>query len=517
MCVHEMAQILLSASADTDKITSILKASHNFSGGFLENENIVLIWADHIRSFPLFYVVQNQKLSVSPSAYTLKDTCKITKPSQTAMIQFAMSGYVVGGETLYHELMCVQPGEYLIFDKKKKEIQTIRYFNYSPNFAGKKTQEEYEQELGNLLDTFTKEIIDRAKGKTIWVPLSAGLDSRILLCKLHEHNYPNIQTFTYGPSLNFEAIHAKRIAKKLNLSWRMITLSEKDLKKAFKSQRRKEFWRFADNLKSIPCMREYSAIQWLYDQNLAKQGDIFMNGQSGDYISGGHIPFDKSGNLPSPENLTKLIIDKHYDLWKSLKTQNNLKTIIDTAIKPLISDDIASKRNSLDTAKQSEMWEYDGRQICYVVNGQRVYEFFGYDWEMPLWDKRLVDFFQDVPLELKKDQSLYKSYLKNYNYMDLFPEKEPNIWRWPIKMFWVLPVAQLIHALKGRQAKDRFYAKMRRHGHYANQFQFFPRALHKRTYLNSRNVISLYIPIWFNENTEISYQEVTDLFDFDQG
>jgi hypothetical protein len=200
-------------------------------------------------------------------------------------------------------------------------------------------------------------------------------------------------------------------------------------------------------------------------------------------------------------NFYNVIIGKHYDLWKQYKTQKNLE-FIKNRIDIFLISIFGRKRplkTSIDGAIYEETWEYDGRQICYVVNGQRVYEYFGYNWEMPLWEKEYVDFYQALPFNMKYDQKLYKDYLRNYNYKGLFPEKEPYIWRWPIPMLWVIPMAQII-GLFGRSAKDKFYAVMRYWGHYANQYAFFDFKYHVKTAHKARNIIALYVPKFLKEN-----------------
>ena len=39
-----------------------------------------------------------------------------------------------------------------------------------------------------------------------------------------------------------------------------------------------------------------------------------------------------------------------------------------------------------DSRKLYERLEFINRQSKYVINGQRLYEFFGYEWRLPLWD-----------------------------------------------------------------------------------------------------------------------------------
>ncbi|NCT41656.1 MAG: asparagine synthase [Alphaproteobacteria bacterium] len=497
--------ISLENNADklTEKIEECLSGLKDYTSGVVETPELIVAWVDHIRSWPVYYSYDEDQIYISNDARKVKEHAKLIQIDEAAAIEFAMSGYVTGKNTLYSSLFSLQPGEFLVWRKSDKKPLLKRYYRYIPDLKQKAEWTENQQALGGILDSLTHKIIERANGRTIWVPLSAGLDSRILLCKLHEHGYQRIKTFTYGPRYNFEAKHAKKIAERLSLPWQMIELSTKELRACFDDEQRKKFWDYADGLKSIPCMREYSAIHALHKSGEVKEGDIFLNGQSGDYITGGHIaPQLLRNGTSTADDFFNALIDKHYDLWSSLKTEDNI-ALMRERIASLLPEGFENTKANIDWATYAEMWEYDGRQVCYVVNGQRVYEFFGYDWEMPLWEKTLVDFCQNLPLEQKAEQALYKSYLRDYNYKGLFPSKEPYIWRWPMPMLWVVPIARLIGVFAGAKAKRKFYDRMRYYGHYANQYVFFPLSDHKKTYKNARNVISLHVRKWVWEEKSL--------------
>ena len=73
--------------------------------------------------------------------------------------------------------------------------------------------------------------------------------------------------------------------------------------------------------------------------------------------------------------------------------------------------------------------EYEDRQIKYVVSGQKAYEFFGYEWRLPLWDKDYIDFWEKVDIAYKIKQNLYKEVLKEQNWGNVwhkFPLNPPN-------------------------------------------------------------------------------------------
>lgn len=497
------------SSVDLEKdITETLQNIDQFSSGVIETPTHIIAWVDHIKSHPLFYYQKEKEFYISPNARKVKNKLKLQDTNKDTAIELAMSGYITGKNTIYKKLYTIQPGEFIIWNKKQKLFTTYRYFQYIPDLKQETSEQENITKLGIILDKLTKKIINRAKGKTIWIPLSAGLDSRIILCKLHEHGYSNVQTFTYGPRFNFEAKYAKKIAQKLNMPWRMVIPNSKTLHNSLQTKEFQDFLNYADGLKTIPCMREFSAIQSLSHQKDIKKGDIFINGQSGDYITGAHISnkwLEKGSS--SKEDFLKILIGKHYDLWRNIKTAGNIK-IANNAIEELIPEKLPQEQSNIEWAKLEENWEYEGRQICYVAHGQRIYEFFGYKWEMPLWEKDMVDFCRNLSLKQKAGQSLYKSYLQNYNYKNLFPKKEPYIWRWPLPMLWVVPVARIIGLVSGKKHKNNFYALMRYFGHVSNQFAAFKFSTHKKTYKNSRGVRSLHTRHWIKKNKNLFNKEI---------
>ena len=67
----------------------------------------------------------------------------------------------------------------------------------------------------------------KANNRPIWVPLSGGLDSRLILCKLHESGYKNLNSFSYGLKNNSESLIAKYVSKSLNINWKFIEIKKK--------------------------------------------------------------------------------------------------------------------------------------------------------------------------------------------------------------------------------------------------------------------------------------------------
>jgi hypothetical protein len=159
-----------------------------------------------------------------------------------------------------------------------------------------------------------------------------------------------------------------------------------------------------------------------------------------------------------------------------------------------------------------EQWECQERQLKFVVNGQRMYEFFGYpNWHLPLWDRALMDFWSTVPFAMKYKQKLYKRYLAEWDYRGLFSGPVPTVWRWPVHMMWVVAVARAAGFINVN-LKQEIYRYMWIFGHYSNYYAMYPLMKVLRTRRKARSPISLYVDTWARENGLAEYlpQEIIE-------
>jgi hypothetical protein len=51
-------------------------------------------------------------------------------------------------------------------------------------------------------------------------------------------------------------------------------------------------------------------------------------------------------------------------------------------------------KNYFDLLKSYEIYEFENRQSKWVIGQQKVYEFLGYTWELPLWKTSLMKYFE---------------------------------------------------------------------------------------------------------------------------
>mgnify|MGYP004008823175 FL=1 len=84
--------------------------------------------------------------------------------------------------------------------------------------------------------------------------------------------------------------------------------------------------------------------------------------------------------------------------------------------------------------------EYFHSQSKYVISAQRVYEYYGYEWRLPLWDIGYLEFWSKVPVNLKYKQKLYKDMLFHANWSGVWsiPINKSNV-----RPKWIIPLRKI--------------------------------------------------------------------------
>ncbi len=422
-----------------------------------ERDESVLVAMDKIRSTPLFYTEIDKTWIIDSHAPSLIKKAQITQLNYDAVLALKMSGYTINKDTIYKELKTLIAGECIIFEDNKTP-KRHQYYQYQPWNIKNNTRESYRKELAEVTLNILRKIIKDLHGRQIIIPLSAGNDSRLIASGLRHLGYKNVRCYSYGIKGNFESKIAQKVAGKLGYKFKFIPLTTNREKRFYKSKEFQEYLSFSDTCTAAPYIQSLSTIKYLKDMEWIDNDAVFINGNSGDFISGGHITeLMKSinGNMSEETRQSKVldkIINKHYSLWGHLKTEKNLFNI-----KQQLLNEMPMKITTPD--KGHGIYEYSefiNRQSKYVISGQRAYEFYGYEWRLPLWDMEYLKFWEGIPAKYKNNQSLYIEMLENENWGDVWEDDIP-INNKTLRPLWVIPLRFLFKipfSLFGNKGKD---------------------------------------------------------------
>jgi asparagine synthase (glutamine-hydrolysing) len=390
----------------------------NFSLIIKDSDNKVFACVDRIKSFPLVYRYDNQGLLITNDIGKDKYNFDLRK-DEIAFLEFKMTGYVTGKDTLFSDIYQLQAAEALYFDGQNRPV-TKSYFLFFNRESVDGKKEKIMERLHEINLKIFKKLIERLDGRTVYVALSAGLDSRFVLCMLKSLGYKQLKAFSYGIPDNWDARGAKAAAQRLGVPWFFLPYNRKSAREIFFSEDGKRYFQFSHLLSVTPFFQDFYALHYLKRERKLSSDIVIINGQTGDFITGDHVPeaFNRRGTV-SKDDLLDAIIKKHYSLWSHLHTDSNLdamrKRIL--SVLPFYPEDTLDREYAM---KLYELWEWRERQCKYVVNGQRSYDFFGLAWELPLWDDEYLYFWSSLPFKFKFKQDLYKEYLSKFDFFGLF-------------------------------------------------------------------------------------------------
>jgi asparagine synthase (glutamine-hydrolysing) len=452
-------KLLAACCGSASNVLAVLPELDGCFGLIVEGADFVVAAADPIASIPVFVAHDGPTWLVGGLATDLKARAGLSTIDPEAALALGLAGFTLGERALLTGLRHLRGGETVVISPDPQPAYSF-YAAYRPWNGVERPRARLIEQLSDVLRNVFSKMIVSAAGRPIMVPLSAGLDSRLVAAALKEFRYPDVRCYAYGIPGNHEAKASRAIAERLGLPWTFIPVTPTSQRDYFKSQAHSQFVRYADTLTALPFNQDYDATRRLIESGYAPRDAIFVNGQSGDYITGNHVPSALWGESPpDPEarwaRLFAAARAKHFDLWEHLATKTNLARI-ERQFRADLEREGGLPADPANDWALHEASEFIHRQSRYVIAGQRCHEHLGCDWRLPLWDRDLISFYEAVPLSAKKSQSLYKETLRRLNW--------GNVWDLPVnrrnvRPVWVAPLrlaAKAITAPLGRDAWHRF-------------------------------------------------------------
>jgi len=381
------------------------------------------VWlaVDGVRSIPLIYRVEGQQLTVSDSGMSLVGSQEAV--DSASLVEFSAAGYVTGPYTLYSQLRGLQAGELLGWRAQGASLETRRYHRFVCRYDATESADALAAEFDQIMLGVFRNLLEEIDGRQVVVPLSGGLDSRLIVSMLKRCGYDNVLCYSYGKPGNRESTVSRQIAEQLGYPWFFSEYTASRWRRELRSERMGQFWDATWNAVSYPHIEDFPALHDLRSHAGFAEEVVFFPGHTGDFISGGHLwtVFTPTYRF-EPGLLARSLRDKHYALWgdalRDGEVQATLRQRMDQTL------DWLTITTEADVAAGYEFWEWQERQAKYIINAVRSYDFFGHDWRIPLWDRRVMAFWERVPLHWKLDKYLYKLSLSQHDPCGVYRELE---------------------------------------------------------------------------------------------
>lgn len=402
---HELACYL--SDKDKDEIIKIINTMNGCFAIISNSSEYCIAAVDHLRSIPLFYTNDDFMITDDPINIYPRYKIDIDKTAFAEMITSGM--FTANNRTLYDKILQIPAGTIGIISKNKNSHMELQAYYIHKHSSISEDIEMLYQQLDTISTSVFSRLIQSVQGKTIIIPLSGGYDSRYIVSMLVKLNYRNIVCYTYGKSDSYEVMNSKAIAKELGLKWFFIEYNEKRWLEMEKSVIQDYCYR-TFMCSSIPHLQEIIAFLQLCSNPDFPSDGVVVPGFCGDLIGGSFVlPEEEAKQICYNKSwLTSYIINSNYSLDQINKTYQ--KFIIQD-IEECIDNygiDISTKDGIQSFI---EAWFTVHRPAKYVIQSNRLYELFGYEWRMPLWDQELVDFWYKVPSIYRTGKLLYEKWL----------------------------------------------------------------------------------------------------------
>lgn len=381
------------------------------------------VGVDAVRSIPLFYRQDRDLLTVSDEIALL---LKRDDPmDERSAVEYATAGYVTGPHTLFKRVSGLQSGEYLSHLQGEVAPTACRYYSYLCSYDVESKVEAFCDLFDSALLAAFRRAVESLDGRQVLLPLSGGRDSRLVAWMFKRCGYDNLICFSYGLPDNRQSVRARMVAKALGYPWMEVPYSAALWREALASAEMRRYWSFSANGVSVPHCDDWPAVRFLSEHANVNADAVFVPGHTGDFISGGHLKyvFDPIWH-DDPRAFEEAMVKKHYSLWGHLTRIPEVREAISSRLKEVLGQ--FSRETDEDLASGYEYWEWQERQAKLIINSVRAYEFFGFSWRLPLWDREVMEAWRGVPIALKMDKYLYRAYLASHGPAELFAGDAPK-------------------------------------------------------------------------------------------
>ena len=202
--------------------------------GVVVTKSVALLSSDMPRSFPLLYRYVAGTWLVSDDPQVLIDAAP-TSWDATGRLQFRHAAYTLGTRTLLkgiYQLPAASSVE-LIDGDPTPHVHPWKALRYHQRITDEPT---FRQLFTQALEQAVERVVKLTQGRRLAVPLSGGLDSRLILSLLKLAGASDVVAFTYGTAGSREAKISQQVAQSLDVPWYFVELSEAKVRQAWQAE-----------------------------------------------------------------------------------------------------------------------------------------------------------------------------------------------------------------------------------------------------------------------------------------
>ena len=361
-----------------------------------------LLVVDRLRSRALFYRWEDGRWLVTDDPEVFRDRPNF-QLDRDAAEAFRHLSFVPGNRTLIQNVTAVEAGGSATLGASSAQTRIYDPMAFSEERV--EDEEEFSSLFAAALDKAFARMLEDFPDKRFLVPLSGGLDSRLMLTWLKRSGAKDVQAFTYGTAKS-EIATATDIARQMDVPIEVITYDPKTISQAWAQEGSGAFLRDTWMAASLPHVQDWYALRVLKEKGLLDEDTVVVPG----HVVVGYLPdADLLGKHLSRGEIGEVLAKHHgslqgapEDLYHSPVFQESVNNVLDEV-------GYDGGRASIQSAL--EAWNLKESHAKYTNNSVKAYEHFGAAWAMPFLDREVWNAWFSGGEELTKDRGWYKRFV----------------------------------------------------------------------------------------------------------
>lgn len=374
----------------SDEVSDWALAQTGLFAAVIETPHSTHLITDFARSIPLFYTNIDGTWHVSDDVNHLIELLPHSALDAEAAEVFRHCAVVFGQRTLVDGIFQVPAASVVTLphDSHQASSSLYRRFTYTHDYDGR--DDEFEARVLEVLREQFRSVVETADGRLLAIPLSGGIDSRLLAVLLKEVPGANLLAFTYGQKDSIEARISERVANEVGIPWVFVESEPSKVRQAW-AQDGHAFLREAWAGASLPHYQDWYALHVLTKDGTLPPGTIIMPG----HTIVGNLHDGSVLDDPAPMTaaaMARVLMGHHGKAQGDIETlakQPYLRQALRDFFKEIHYDGSVEKRQDV-----IEWFNIRERQAKYINNSMRAYEHFDLDWAMPMLHAPFVELWQ---------------------------------------------------------------------------------------------------------------------------
>jgi len=356
--------------AASQVLAAMLPELNGFWACYVELANGEAIAAvDRLRSIPLFYCTRPDGcLQFAPEVRLTWQPAKEPGTRAEAELEFLLGGLVTGQDTLRAGVHQLEPGEMVCCEAGR--LHRKRYYRFCSENIRFEGQETLQRELGERLHAVFSRLVGVLAGRRVVVPLSGGVDSRLIAGLLKYHGHDNLVALGYGRPDNPESQVARQVAEALEIPWVFVPYEQGRWYELLSSPDGERLSAYAGQQASLPHLQDYQAVhqQWSPQRSASGERVVIVPGIEAMITGQAHparpYPEPPACNL---RRLVRRVMDSRFDFWP---VRRRLRKTIEQRLRAYFaSAPSCSKYDEESTAcEATSFWSKTGGCRCVIMS-----------------------------------------------------------------------------------------------------------------------------------------------------